>query len=165
MAKDSSFDIVSQVDLQEVDNAYNQATRELAQRYDLKDSGSTLEFDKGTKTLTLTAPSDFVAGQIKDILGSKLVRRDVDLKAVRWGNPEDASGMMVRYQGTIVSGIDDETIKRINKDIKAEKFKAKTQIEGDKIRVSSPSRDTLQDIIAFVKQKDYDVPLQFINYR
>ena len=165
MAKDSSFDIVSQVDMQEVDNAYNQAARELTQRYDLKDSSSTLEFDKAAPSFTLTAPSDFVAGQIKDILGSKLVRRDVDLKAVSWGNPEDASGMMVRYHGTIVSGIDEDMIKRINKDIKAAKFKAKTQIEGDKIRVSSPSRDILQDIIVFVKEKDYDVPLQFVNYR
>ena len=95
----------------------------------------------------------------------KMIFEENLLPTKRWGNPEDASGMMVRYHGTIVSGIDEDTIKRINKDIKAAKFKAKTQIEGDKIRVSSPSRDTLQDIITFVKEKDYDVPLQFVNYR
>ncbi|MCL2491405.1 MAG: YajQ family cyclic di-GMP-binding protein [Coriobacteriia bacterium] len=165
MAKDNSFDVVSQVDLMEIDNAFNQTTSELRQRYDLKGSGATLEFSKGDELLTLTAPSDFVAGQVKDILGSKLVRRKVDLKAVRWSDPQAASGGNVRYIGTIISGIEEDLLKKINKDIKGEKFKAKTQIEGDKLRVSSPSRDVLQEIIAFLKEKDYDIPLQYVNYR
>jgi uncharacterized protein YajQ (UPF0234 family) len=165
MAKDSSFDVVSQVDMQEVDNAYNQTTRELSQRYDLKASGAALEFSKGEAKLTLTAPSDFIAGQVKDVFGTKLVRRKIDLKAVQWSGPESAAGGNVRYHGTIVSGIEEDLVKRINKDIKAEKFKVKTQIEGDKLRVFSPSRDALQGVIEFLKEKDYDIPLQYINYR
>lgn len=165
MAKDSSFDVVSQVDYQEVDNAFQQAGKELVQRYDLKDSGATLEYSKAEHEFTLIAPSDFIAGQVKDVLGSKLVRRNVDLKAVQWKGPEAASGSMVRYTGTIVSGIDEDTIKKINKDVKAQKFKVKTQIEGDKLRVSSASRDELQSVIAYLKEADYGIPLQHINYR
>lgn len=165
MAKDNSFDIVSEVDLQEVDNAYQQAKRELAQRYDLKDSGSTIEFDKGTGTFTLSAPSEFVVNQVVDMLNGKLVRRKVDLKAVHWGDDQAASGMTVRRQGTIVQGIDVDTAKKIAKDIRDQKFKAKPLVEGDKLRVTSPSRDELQNVIAFVKEKDYGLPLQFANYR
>lgn len=165
MAKDSSFDVVSQVDLQEVDNAYQQATKELVQRYDLKDSGATLNYEKGASSFTLLAPSDFVATQVRDVLIAKLVRREVDPKAVQWTGPVAASGSMVRYTASVVSGIDEDTIKKINKDIKAEKFKVKTQIEGDKIRVSSASRDALQDVITFLKSQEYDVPLQYTNYR
>jgi uncharacterized protein YajQ (UPF0234 family) len=165
MAKDNSFDVVSQVDMQEVDNAFNQTTSELRQRYDLKSSGATLELNKGDALLTLVAPSDFIAGQVKDVLGTKLVRRNVDLKAVRWSDPQAASGGNVRYTGEIISGIEEDLLKRINKDIKGEKFKAKTQIEGDKLRVSSPKRDVLQDVITFLKEKDYDIPLQYVNYR
>jgi uncharacterized protein YajQ (UPF0234 family) len=165
MAKDSSFDVVSQVDMQEVDNAYNQCASELRQRYDLKGSGATLDYSKGDAQFTLTAPSDFIAGQVKDVLGTKLIRRDIDLKAVKWSDPQAASGGNVRYIGTIVSGIEEDLLKKINKDIKAQKYKAKTQIEGEKLRVFSSSRDVLQEVIAFLKEKDYDIPLQYINYR
>lgn len=165
MSKDSSFDVVSQVDLQEVDNAYQQAAKELKQRYDLKDSGATLEFDKSGSSFTLVAPSDFIATQVRDVLISKLVRREVDPKAVTWSGPVAASGSMVRYSGAVVSGIDEDMIKRINKDIKAQKFKVKSVIEGDKIRVSSPSRDALQEVITFLKEAEYEIPLQYINYR
>lgn len=165
MAKDSSFDVVSEVDFQEVDNAYQQSVKELSQRYDLKDSGSTLEFDKGKGIITLVAPSDFVAGQIKDILIGRLVRRQVDPQALKWGNAESASMGMVRYTGTLVSGIEDEIIRKINKDVRAQKFKAKTIIEGDKMRVSSASRDELQRVIAFLREQDYGIPLQYTNYR
>ena len=139
MAKESSFDIVSTVDMQEIDNAFQQAKKELAQRYDLKDSG--------------------------DVIGSKLVRRGIDLAAVQWADPEAAAGQSVRQKATIVEGIEKDVASKINKDIKAEKFKVKVQIEGDKLRVSSPSRDALQEVIAFLKGKDYGQPLQFVNYR
>lgn len=165
MAKDQSFDVVSQVDLQEVDNAVQQAHKELVQRYDLKDTGSTITLDKAAATITLTAPSDFVAKQVTDVLNTKLVRREIDLKAMSWGNVEAASGGSVRVTGTIINGIETELAKRINKDIRDQKFKCKVQIEGDKLRVSSPSRDVLQDIIAFIKAADYGIPLQFTNYR
>ena len=105
MAKESSFDIVSSVDMQEVDNAYGQAKKELAQRYDLKDSGSSIDLDKAKKTLTIVAPADFVVGQIKDIISSKLFKRGIDMTAVKWGNNENASGGMVRCVGSIVEGI------------------------------------------------------------
>ncbi len=165
MAKDNSFDIVSEVDLQEVDNAFQQAAKELVQRYDLKDSGATLEFSKGDKTFTLHAPSDFVARQVIDILNSKLVKRNVDLKAVSWSAPQSASGGNVRLTGNLVMGIETDLAKRINKDIRDEKLKVKVQIEGDKLRVSAPKRDDLQTVIAFVKDQDYGIPLQFTNYR
>lgn len=165
MAKDSSFDVVSEVNFSEVDNAFQQASKELVQRYDLKDSGSTLEYDKASHVITLLAPSDFVAGQIKDIVISKCVKRCVDPAALNWSKPEAASGGFVRYKANIISGIDEDLIKKINKEIKAQKFKVKTQIEGDKIRVSSASRDELQKVIAFLKEQDFGVPLQYVNYR
>ncbi len=165
MAKDSSFDVVSEVDMQEVDNAYQQTTKELVQRYDLKDSGATIEFSKADKTFTLHAPSDFIARQVIDVLNTKLVRRQIDLKAVEWGNTESASGSTVRIVGKIVMGIETDLAKKINKEIRDEKFKVKIQIEGDKLRVSAAVRDELQRVIAFLKDKDYGIPLQFTNYR
>jgi uncharacterized protein YajQ (UPF0234 family) len=165
MAKDESFDIVSQVDMQEVDNAVQQADRMISQRFDLKDTKSEVSLDKHEATITVKAPSDFVSKQVADLLGSAIVKRGIDLKALTWGTPEAASGGWIRHTATIVNGIEDTLAKRINKDIRDEKFKAKVQIEGDKLRVFSPSRDELQRIIAFVKDKDYGIPLQFTNRR
>lgn len=165
MAKDESFDVVSQVDMQEIDNAVQQTARELTQRYDLKDSGSTVTLDKTEGSVGITAPSDFVATQVRDVLESKLIKRGIDLKAMQWGKLEMASGGTVRVSAKIINGIDPEIARKINKDIKDEKYKAKVQIEGDKLRVFSPKRDILQEIIAFLKQQDYGIPLQFTNYR
>jgi uncharacterized protein YajQ (UPF0234 family) len=165
MAKEESFDIVSQVDLQEVDNAVQQADRQIAQRFDLKDTKAEVTLDKHASTILVKAPSDFVARQVIDILGTSVVKRDIDLKALKWGDPEAASGGWIRLTATIVTGIEDTLAKRINKDIRDEKFKAKVQIEGDKLRVFSPSRDELQNVIAFVKGRDYGIPLQFTNRR
>lgn len=165
MAKDSSFDVVSQVDIQEVDNAFGQAKKEISQRYDLKDSGASISLDKANKTLTVSAPSDFVAKQVIDIISSKLIKRGIDLGAVNWGKVEAASGGTVKQTASIVDGIDKETAGKINKDIKATKLKVKVTIEGDKLRVSGPKLDTLQEAIAFLKEQDYGQPLQFTNYR
>ena len=165
MAKESSFDVVSTVDLQEVDNAFQQTKKELAQRYDLKGSGATIAFDKGGKTITVKAPSDFVADQVIDVMQSKLVRRGIDLAAVRWGQSIASAGQSVTKVGTVVEGIDRDTAGAINKDIKNLKLKVKVQIEGDRLRVSSGSKDTLQDVIAFLKDSDYGQPLQYVNYR
>ena len=165
MAKESSFDVVSTVDMQEIDNAYQQARKELTQRYDLKGSGAELSLDKQKKTITVAAPADFVARQVIDIIGSKLIKRGIDLTAVKWGNPQAATGQSVRQTATIVEGIDKETAGKINKDIKAQKLKVKVTIEGNKLRVSSASRDTLQEVIAFLKGQDYGQPLQYVNYR
>jgi uncharacterized protein YajQ (UPF0234 family) len=165
MAKEESFDIVSQVDMQEVDNAVQQTAKELVQRYDLKDTKSSVELDKHAATITVKAPSDFVARQVVDVLGSKLVKRGIDLKALQWGTAETASGGSVRQTASVINGIEIELARRINKEIREEKFKAKIQIEGDKLRVFSASRDELQNVIAFVRAKDYGVPLQFVNRR
>ncbi len=167
MAKDQSFDIVSHVDLQEVDNAVHQTAKELATRYDLKDTGSKVALDKAASTISVTAPSDFVAKQVVDVLGGKLVGRKIDLKALHWGEIETASGGAVRRTGHIVNGIESDLARRINKEIRDRKDlkKVKVQIEGDKLRVSSPSRDELQSVIAFLRETDYGIPLQFVNYR
>lgn len=165
MAKESSFDIVSTVDIQEVDNAFQQAKREISQRYDLKDSCAEITLDKQNKTLGIHAPADFVARQVKDVIGSKLVKRGIELTAVKWGEPQAATGQSVRLSATIVDGIDKETASKISKDIRNLKLKCKATIEGDKLRVSSASRDTLQEVIAFLKGQDYGQPLQYTNYR
>ena len=151
--------------MQEVDNAFQQAKRELVQRYDLKDSGTTIDLDKTAKTLTVAAPADFVAKQVIDIINTKIIKRGIELTALKWGKPIAATGQSVRIVGQIVEGIDKETTGKINKDIKGTKIKVKVQIEGDKLRVSSASRDALQEVIAFLKTQDYGQPLQYTNYR
>ena len=166
MAKDSSFDIVSTTDMQEVDNAYQQTVREIAQRYDLKGSGSTIELDRSAGTITVQAPADFVAGQIIEILNTRLIRRKVDPKSVTWGASQAASGGTVRTTGTSVQGIDQDTARKIRKDLQDQKMnKVKVTIEGDKLRVTSPSKDQLQNVIAFLRDQDYGQPLSFENYR
>lgn len=165
MAKESSFDVVSVVDMQEIDNAYQQTRKELTQRYDLKDSKATIDLDKTQKRFTLSAPSEFVAKQVIDVLNTKLVHRKIDLKSVKWSEPQAASGMTVRYSGSIIEGIDKDTSGKINKDIKALKLKVKVQIEGDQLRIFSASRDALQEVISFLKEQDYGQPLQYVNYR
>ena len=165
MAKEFNFDVVSSVDMQEVDNAFQQARRELSQRYDLKGSGAEVELDKQAKRLTVSAPSDFVSKQVIDVISSKLVKRGVDLGAVVWGAPQPAAGQSVRVFGDIVDGIDKEFARTISKDIRDSKIKAKVAIEGDKLRVTSSSKDALQDVIAYLKGKAYDQPIQFTNYR
>jgi len=165
MAKDSSFDIVSDVDMQEVDNAYQQTTRELSQRYDLRQSGAQIAFSKKDASFTISAPSEFVANQVIDVLGSKLVRRQIDLTAIRWDKPQAAAGSSVRQTGRVVQGIDQDTARKIAKDIRDMKLKCKPIVEGDKVRVSSASRDVLQQVIAMLREADYGQPLQYVNYR
>ena len=164
-SKDSSFDIVSQVDIQEVDNAYQQTCKELAQRYDLKDSKASIEFSKAEKTVTVLAPSEFVAKQVIDVFDSKLVRRNVELKSFSWSPAQAASGGNVRLVGTILEGLNQDLAKRISKDIRDSKLKVKPTVEGDKLKVSSASKDELQRVIAMVRDTDYGQPLQFVNYR
>lgn len=165
MAKENSFDIVSTVDISEVDNAYQQASKELSQRYDLKDTNSTIDLNKQDLSVSITAPSDFILSQIKDILFSKLIKRGIEINAINWDNIRNSSGGNVTQTGHFINGLDKDMASKINREIKAQKFKVKTQIEGDKLRVVSASRDTLQEVIAFVKEQDFDIPLQFTNYR
>ncbi|MCH4084161.1 MAG: YajQ family cyclic di-GMP-binding protein [Coriobacteriaceae bacterium] len=165
MAKESSFDIVSTVDLQEVDNAYQQAARELTQRYDLKQSNASIEFSRKDEAFTVSAPSEFVLGQVQDVLNGKLTKRGIELSALSWGDVEPATGATVRRRARLVQGIDKDVAKTISKDIRDLKLKCKATIEGDKLRVSSPSKDVLQSVIAALKERDYGQPLQFTNYR
>lgn len=164
MAKDSSFDVVSEVDAQEVTNAYQQTTRELSSRYDLKQTASTLDFDKQTMSFVSTAPSAFVSSQVVDVLRSKLAKRGIDLSALRI-DEATPSGTQVKQQIRLVQGIDKEIAKKISKDIRDTKKKCKVSVEGEKLKVSSASKDTLQEIISFLKDMDYGQPLQFTNYR
>lgn len=165
MAKESSFDVVSTVDMQEVDNAYQQTVKELSQRYDLKDSKATIELSRSDKTVTVSAPSDFVAKQVIDVFQTRLVRRKVELSAIKWADPVAASGGTVRVVGSVLEGIDQELAKRISKDIRDSKLKVKPTVEGDKLRVASASKDALQQVIALLRDKDYGQPLQYVNYR
>lgn len=163
MAKDASFDIVSKVNMQEVDNAINQTTKEISQRYDFK--GSKVEVTLEGEEMKLVADSDFQLRSIIDILQSKLVRRKVPIENFEYGKIEAASGGTVRQVVKIKQGIDTDVAKEIVKDIKGLKIKVQAQIMGDQVRVSGKDRDDLQMVIGFLKEQDYGLELQFVNYR
>jgi len=158
-----SFDIVSKVDLQEVDNAVNQAIKEIGQRYDFK--GTTNELTLEKCTLTILAADDYKLQAIKDILIGKLVRRSVSPKCFDYGKEQPASGGAVRAKATIVQGISKEKGKEIVKLIKETKLKVQAQIMEDQVRVSGKKIDDLQEVIQFLKGRDLDIELQFENMR
>ena len=159
-----SFDIVSKVELQEVTNAIQQALKEIHQRYDLKDSKSDIQLE-GKEALVLTSADDFKLKAVNDVLQSKLVKRNVPLKALTYGNIETAAGSTVRQRITMQQGIPIEKARDIVKVIKNSKKKVQAAIQGDLVRVSGKDRDTLQDIIALLKQQDFGIDMQFTNYR
>ncbi|MGJ7919545.1 YajQ family cyclic di-GMP-binding protein [Neobacillus sp. LXY-4] len=163
MAKDSSFDIVSQVDLSEVTNAINLTMKEIQTRYDFKGSKSEVSLDK--EELVLISDDEYKLGQLKDVLFSKLFKRGVPIKNLDYGKIEGASGGTVRQRGKLVQGIDKENAKKINTIIKNSGVKVKSQVQDDQIRVTGKSRDDLQKIIALVRDADLSVDVQFINYR
>jgi uncharacterized protein YajQ (UPF0234 family) len=159
----NSFDIVSQVDLNEVKNAVNQAQKEVATRFDLKSANVSVELSDDE--LVVESSDEFTLGQAVDVLKSKLVRRGVDLKALRPGKVEDAAGGRARQHLGIQQGIPQETSKKIVAEIKKLKLKVQGAIQGDSVRVSGKKRDDLQTVIAHVKELDLDLPLTFTNYR
>jgi len=159
-----SFDIVSKVDLQEVSNAIQQALKEVHTRYDLKDSKSDIQMD-GKEALVLTSADDFKLKAVNDVLQSKLVKRAVPLKALTYGTIEEAAGSTVRQRITMQQGIPIEKAREIVKLIKNSKKKVQAAIQGDLVRVSGKDRDTLQDIIAMLRQSDFGIDMQFTNYR
>jgi uncharacterized protein YajQ (UPF0234 family) len=159
-----SFDIVSKVELQEVTNAVQQALKEIHQRYDLKDSKSNIQIE-GKDALVLTSADDFKLKAVNDVLQSKLVKRNVPLKALIYANIEQAAGSTVRQRITMQQGIPIEKARDIVKAIKNSKQKVQAAIQGDLVRVSGKDRDTLQDIIAMLKQQDFGIDMQFVNYR
>jgi len=166
MAKKQSFDISTGVDLQEVDNAVNQAIKETRTRYDFKGTDCKIELDRAGGEVKLEADDEFRLTQLLQVVREKLARRNVPLKNVHAGDPEVASLGRARQALSLVNGIDQETARRLVKDIKGGGFKkAQVAIQGEELRVTSPSRDELQAVIAFVKARDYGVELRFGNYR
>lgn len=162
-AAENSFDIVSTVDLQEVRNAVSQAEKEIANRYDLKKAAADLRLEK--EEITLEAADDFSLEQSLEVLKTKLVRRGVNLKSLRYGKVEPASGGRARQKITLQQGIPQETAKKLVAEIKTKKLKVQAAIQGDTVRVSGKNRDDLQEVIAALKALDLDVPLTFSNYR
>jgi len=161
---DSSFDIVNKIDRQEVDNALNQAAKEISQRYDFKGTGASIAWS-GETGIEITANADERAQAVLDVFQSKLIKRGISLKSLESGEPRQ-SGKEVKLSSTLKEGISTEQAKKVSKLIRDEGPKGvKVQIQGDELRVSSKSRDDLQAVIALVKGADLDFAVQFVNYR
>ncbi len=166
MPTNASFDVSTGADLQEVDNAVNQALKEIGQRYDFKGTHCTIEFDRAEAQVQLSADDDFKMNALLDVLKSKMIRRGVPVKNLSIGDAESAAGGRVRRSIGLTQGISQDTAKKIVKAVKDQEFKkAQASIQGDEIRISSPSRDELQQIIAFLRSQDFGIELKFGNYR
>ena len=167
MAKDNSFDVVSEVDLQEVRNAVDQAGREIGQRFDFKNTGSSVELteERGSPAIVVRSNTEQKVKDCVRVLEEKLVKRKVALKALEHGPIEPAAGGTARQTLAINHGISADKAKEIVKFVKDMKVKAQVSVQGDQVRVSSKSRDALQEVIAALKARDFDIPLQFTNYR
>lgn len=163
MANENSFDVVSNVDLQEVRNAVSQAEKEIVNRYDLKKAAVSLRLEG--EEIVLEAADEYSLNQALEVLKSKMVRREVQLKSLRYGKVEPASGGRARQKITLQQGIPTETAKKLVAEIKQRKLKVQAAIQGDTVRVSGKNRDDLQTVIAALKALDLDVPLTFTNYR
>jgi hypothetical protein len=162
---DNSFDVVSQIEMPEVINAVQQATKEITTRYDLKDSKSKIELNEKEKKLTLSSADDFKLKAVTEILQQKLVKRGVPIRNLTYGVVQPAAGSSVKQDVTLQSGISIEKARDIVKKIKDSKVKVQASIQGDVVRVSGKDRDTLQQIIALLKGSDFGIELQFTNYR
>lgn len=166
MANNPSFDISTAVDLQEVDNAVNQAVKELGQRYDFKGTNCTIEFRRDAAVIALHADDEFRLDAMIDMVRGRLLKRGVPVRNLRIGDPVAATLGSVRLEIGLAQGIPADTAKKIQRAIKDAGFKkVSASIQGEEIRVSAPSRDELQAVIAFLRGEEYDVELQFGNYR
>src|SRR5215467_3258646 len=166
MAQNSSSDVTTGVDLQEVDNAINQAQKELAQRYDFKGSKASIEFKRAEALLLLVADNDFQMRALFDIVQTKLIKRGVSVKNLDVGEVKQAGGDTVRREVKLKTALDGETAKKVAAAIKDAKLKkVQASIQGDQVRVSSPSKDELQEAIALLRKGDFGVELKFGNYR
>ncbi len=161
---ENSFDIVSKVELQEVNNAIQQALKEVHTRYDLKDSKSNIELE-GKEAIVLSSADEYKLKAVNDVFQGKLVKRGVPLKALSYGKIEDAAGSTVRQRITMQQGIPTEKAREIVKAIKDTKKKVQAAIQGDLVRVSGKDRDTLQEIMAVLRGRDFGIDMQFTNYR
>jgi uncharacterized protein YajQ (UPF0234 family) len=166
MAQQSSFDVTTGVDLQEVDNAVNQSQKEISQRYDFKSSPATIELNRGEGKISLTAENDYKMQAVWDVLQGKLIKRGVSVKNLDPGEIKPAGGDTVRRDIALKMSLDGETAKQVAAAIKEAKLKkVQAAIQGDQVRVSSPSRDDLQQAMALLRSKDFGVELKFGNYR
>ncbi|GAB4288856.1 MAG: YajQ family cyclic di-GMP-binding protein [Ignavibacteriaceae bacterium] len=165
MAKNSSFDIVSEIDFQEADNALNQAIKEIQQRYDLKDSKTELEINKKDKVININTRDDYSLKQSIDILQSKFIKRGLSIKVMKPETPEPASGGRIKQKINLQSGISKDNARIITKLIKDLKLKVNAQIMDERIRVQGAKKDDLQIVIRAVKEADLDFPVQFVNYQ
>jgi uncharacterized protein YajQ (UPF0234 family) len=166
MAQNSSFDVTTGVDLQEVDNAINQAQKEIAQRYDFKGSKAAVEFKRAENLLELVADDDFRMRALFDVVQTKLIKRNVPVKNLDVGEVKQAGGDTVRREIKLKTALDGDTAKKVAAAIKEAKLKkVQAAIQGDQVRVTSPSRDDLQEAMAMLRAKDFGVELKFGNYR
>jgi cyclic-di-GMP-binding protein len=165
MAQEFSFDVVSKVDLQEVSNAVQQASKEIATRFDFRGSSSKVEWNEKELALTLTSDDAHKLKSVVDILETRLVKRGIAIKSLDYGKIEDAAGGTVRQVAKIQQGIVSEKAKEIVKSIKDRKIKVQAAIQGDQVRVSGRNKDDLQAAMALLRAGDFGVPLQFTNYR
>ncbi len=165
MADQFSFDVVSQVDMQEMKNVVDQATKEIKQRFDFKDSKTEITLKEKEKELVVVSDDEYKLNAVNEIIKTKCVKRHVSLKALDYGKVEDALGATVRQVIKIQSGISSEKAKDISKAVRDSKLKVQAQIQGEQLRVLSKSKDELQATIAFLKGKDFGIDLQFINFR
>ena len=167
MAKESSFDVVSQVDPQEVRNAVDQTGREITQRFDFKNTGSAVELndDRGTLEIVVRSNTDQKVKDVVKVLQEKMVKRKIATKALNPGPIESAAGGTARQRLTITQGISQDKAKEIVRSVKDMKVKAQASVQGDQVRVSAKSRDILQEVIGDLRAKDFGIPLQFTNYR
>ncbi len=164
-SSDFSFDIVSRIELQEIDNAVNQAKKELAARFDFKGSKSNFEWNREEKKMTLLADDGLKLKNLKDILTTRLATRKVSMKSLEWGKEEKAFDGMVRQELKFTMGIPGDKAKELVKMIKDMGIKVQPSIQGEEVRVSSKSKDLLQDVITHLKAQPFSLPLQFTNYR
>jgi uncharacterized protein YajQ (UPF0234 family) len=166
MAQNSSFDVTTGVDLQEVDNAINQAQKEIGQRYDFKGSNATIEFNRAEGQLILVADSEFQMRALFDVVQSKLIKRGVPVKNLDIGEIKQAAGSTVRREIKLKTALDSDTAKKVAAAIKDAKLKkVQASIQGDQVRVTSPSKDDLQEAMAMLRKGDFGVELKFGNYR
>ena len=165
MADNYSFDIVSEIDWQEVDNAINQTRKEILSRYDFKGSKSTIEYSQKDKTITILADNDYKSKAIVDMMQNKFVKRSIPLKSLKYKPQEEAGGNMVRQVVEVLQGISKDNAKLIVKIIKDSKIKVQAAIQDEQVRVSSRDKDLLQQTIQLVKNADLDFAVQFTNYR
>jgi cyclic-di-GMP-binding protein len=165
MAQEFSFDVVSKVDLQEVSNAVQQASREITTRFDFKGSASKIEWNEKELTLTLTSDDEHKLKSVVDVLETRLVKRGIAVKALDFGKVEPAAGATVRQAVKVQQGIPSEKAKEIVKTIKDRKIKVQASIQADQVRVAGKSKDELQTVQALLRAGDFGLPLQFTNYR